>query len=107
MSQELEDRRTELINEIQTIEVQLGERNRTNLEGERMSSEDYWHWRRQAHGARRAKLVELRDINAQLRHNGSGKSSRYETILERMDIIEEKLDKAIDLLEDVEWEENK
>lgn len=60
---EAEARRTQLIDEVQTIQTQLGARNKTNADGSRLAPQDYWDWRNKAATALRHKTTELRNVN--------------------------------------------
>jgi hypothetical protein len=56
--EEAERRRVDLANEINDINAQLGDRNRTIL-GERVAEKDYWAWRTKAVNAKRYREAEL------------------------------------------------
>lgn len=65
--EDAENRRLDLVAEIQTISAQLGDRDRRSLAGERMSSAEYWEWRRRAISALHAKEAALRRLKAWIR----------------------------------------
>jgi hypothetical protein len=68
LEQALEQRQA-LMLEIQSIQSQLGDRQRTDKDGGRLTAEDYWAWRRQAVHALNLKLDEARSIKAWIRNN--------------------------------------
>lgn len=53
-----------VLEDIQWIEVQLKEPNRTTVDGERVSNHDWWSWRHRAVGARTHKLHLYRKLKA-------------------------------------------
>lgn len=55
-------RRQALIGEIQTIQAQLGDRHRTDKQGRRLPSHEYWDWSRKARYSLNLRLEELRSI---------------------------------------------
>lgn len=65
--EDAERRRQQLTLEIQTIQAQLGDRQRVDESGRRMSSADYWAWKRKAAHALNKKLEDLRAIKAWIR----------------------------------------
>jgi hypothetical protein len=73
---ELEQRRLTLVARLQDIELQLGDRNRVDEHGNRMTDAEFWEWRKRAVGARRHVLEELRQVNLALKlapHDKDGK----------------------------------
>lgn len=65
--QEAELQRQSLTLEIQDIQAQLGDKQRTNAQGRRLSAQEYWTWNRQAQHALTRKLNQLREVKAWLR----------------------------------------
>lgn len=55
-------RREELTDEIQDIQAQLADKNKTDQDGNRLSSKEYWSWRNSAQYALNKKLSEQRKI---------------------------------------------
>lgn len=53
-----------VLEDIQWIEVQIKEPNRTTTDGERVSNHDWWNWRHRAVGARTHKLHLYRKLKA-------------------------------------------
>jgi hypothetical protein len=90
--EELEAERIRLVDEIQAIEVQLANPNKTDDSGERLTDWEYHDWRQKAVFARSAKLKRLREVKRQI----VGEKS---TLLERMDA---KLDRILEYFEEEE-----
>ena len=68
-----EQRSTALLKEIETIQVQLGDHNRTNTDGVRLTQGEYWEWRKKANRARMMKLWEYRQIKAWMKNKAREK----------------------------------
>lgn len=62
-----ESLRDELAKEVQRIQSQLGDKQRTDSTGRRLSSKEYWAWRRQASHALTEKLDQLRQVKSWIR----------------------------------------
>jgi len=59
---EAEERRVQLTLDVQGIQAQLGDKQRTDDSGRRLSSQEYWNWKKRAQHALNFKLNELRAI---------------------------------------------
>lgn len=59
----------ELIEDVQNIQTQLGDRRRTDEHGDRLGIKDYWAWRRRAQQALTKRLAELRAVKAWIREH--------------------------------------
>lgn len=59
---EAEERRRELTFDVQNIQSQLGDKNRTDKNGKPLSSKQYWAWKKKAQHMLNLKLDELRFI---------------------------------------------
>jgi len=68
--EEAEARREALALQVQDLQAQLGDKQKTDQHGRRMSSKDYWAWRADAQQTLNAKLGEIRAIKAWLRARG-------------------------------------
>ena len=66
---EAEQLRQELTLDIQRIQAQLGDRQRTDEQGRRLSTKEYWAWKKRAQYVLNEKLVELRSLKAWIRRN--------------------------------------
>ena len=76
-----EELRLELLAEIQTIQAQLGDKARTDSNGRRLSSKDYWTWRRQAQHALTQKHAHLRALKLNIqRLRGSGRGGYRQVV---------------------------
>lgn len=64
---EAEERRQQLTLEVQGIQAQLGDRQRTDESGRRLTSNEYWAWKKKAQYALNQKLDELRSIKNWIR----------------------------------------
>lgn len=58
--------------EIQEIQEQLGDKQRTDELGRRLTSREYWTWRKRATHALNQKLDELRTVKNWIRDNRAG-----------------------------------
>jgi hypothetical protein len=68
--EQAEKRRESLASQVQDLQAQLGDKQKTDQHGRRMSSKDYWAWRQAAQQSINAKLSEIRAIKAWLRAHG-------------------------------------
>jgi hypothetical protein len=57
-----EDRRQQITLEIQGIQAQLGDKQRTDETGRRLNAQEYWAWKKRAQHALNQKLDELRSL---------------------------------------------
>jgi hypothetical protein len=64
---EAETLRAQLTNDVQSIQAQLGDKQRTDEEGRRLTSKEYWAWKKRAQHALNQKLDELRFIKNWIR----------------------------------------
>lgn len=76
--EEGEARRIELTQDIESIQNQLGDRDRTDESGNRLSSEKYWEWRKKAQHSLNQKLKELRSLKSWLRNVRNEKPAKLE-----------------------------
>jgi len=60
--EEADSRRAELTSDVQDIQAQLGDKQRQGDDGSRLSSREYWTWKKRAQHALNQKLEELRAI---------------------------------------------
>lgn len=61
--------RAKVVADVQEIQGQLGDKQRTDESGERLGPDEYWSWRRRAQGALKHKLEELRFLKQWIRNN--------------------------------------
>jgi hypothetical protein len=80
--EEAEALRQELTLEVQNIQAQLGDKQRTDDEGRRLTSSEYWAWKKKAQHALNQKLSELREVKKSMREKnaGSAGSTLHEAI---------------------------
>lgn len=57
----------DLVFNIQSIQGQLGNRNRKTTAGDRMTDLEFWDWRHRAVGALRHREADLRDLKTRIR----------------------------------------
>lgn len=69
-----DQRRQELTLEIQSIQAQLGDKQRTDETGRRLGAQEYWAWKKRAVHALNEKLAELRAIKNFIQRARSGSS---------------------------------
>jgi DNA-binding transcriptional MerR regulator len=85
--------KSNLLIEIENIKAQLGDRDKRNANGSRMSSEEYWAWKNRCQKALAAKLSQVREINAYLKTQGApsveATSNALTSILARLDDMEQ------------------
>jgi len=66
---EAEALRVELTNDVQSIQAQLGDKQRTDEDGNRLTSKEYWSWKKRAQHALNQKLDHLRYVKTWIREN--------------------------------------
>jgi hypothetical protein len=64
-----EVRRQQLTLEIQGIQAQLGDKQRTDEQGRRLTAQEYWSWKKRAQHALNQKLDELRALKSWLKEH--------------------------------------
>jgi hypothetical protein len=69
---EAEERRAQLTLDVQSIQAQLGDKQRTDEEGHRLTSNEYWAWKKKAQHALNQRLVELRVVKEWIRKTKRG-----------------------------------
>lgn len=69
--EEAEPRRQQLTLDVQSIQAQLGDKQRTDENGRRLSSREYWAWKKRATHALNQRLDELRVVKQWIRDNRS------------------------------------
>ena len=57
----------ELLVEIQNIQTQLGDRNKSTADGSRLDEKEFWEWRQKAKIALNIKLDQYREVKKQIR----------------------------------------
>lgn len=57
---EAESRRAQLTLDVQNIQAQLGDKQRVDENGQRLTSNEYWAWKKKAQRVLNQRLVELR-----------------------------------------------
>ena len=67
--EDAEERRCELIINIQEIQTQLGDKQRTDEQGARLDKRDYWEWKSKAQFALNKRLSALRLLKAWIHKN--------------------------------------
>jgi hypothetical protein len=68
---EIEALMAALLAEVQEIDVQLGDRNRTDSTGQREGSVEYWTWRSKASTARNKKMQQYRALKQELKERNT------------------------------------
>lgn len=66
---EAEALRQQLTLDVQSIQAQLGDKQRTDEAGNRLDSREYWAWKKRASHALTLKLNELRAVKAWIREH--------------------------------------
>lgn len=66
---EAETLRAELTREVQSIQAQLGDKQRVDDDGNRLSPNEYWAWKKRAQHALNQKLEDLRAVKLWVREN--------------------------------------
>jgi len=69
--EEAEEFRQELTLEVQNIQAQLGDKQRTDDDGHRLTSTEYWAWKKKAQHALNQKLSELREVKKWMREKNA------------------------------------
>lgn len=64
-----ESRRQQVTLDVQSIQAQLGDKQRTDDKGRRLQAREYWAWKKKAQHALNQKLDELRLLKAYIREN--------------------------------------
>jgi DNA-binding transcriptional MerR regulator len=72
---EAEARRKQLTLDVQSIQAQLGDKQRTDENGRRLSSKEYWSWKKRATHALNQKLDSLRSIKQWIHEKRASMSS--------------------------------
>jgi hypothetical protein len=83
--EEAEQLRQELTLDVQSIQAQLGDRQRTDDDGNRLSTADYWQWKKKAQHALNQKLGHLREVKAWIREQ---RNSSYPSVREAVGHVE-------------------
>ena len=83
--EEAEQVRQELTLDVQSIQAQLGDRQRTDDDGNRLSTADYWQWKKKAQHALNQKLSHLREIKAWIRDQ---RNASYPSVREAVGHVE-------------------
>ncbi len=80
--QAAEDRYQTVVSEVQSIQNQLGDRNRQTANGERAASKEYWAWKTKASTAMRFLLEEQRMLKSAIKayNRQSLRSEIYPTV---------------------------
>jgi hypothetical protein len=71
---EAEERRAQLTLDVQSIQAQLGDKQRTDENGKRLTSKEYWAWKKRAQHALNQRLNELRAVKQWIRDKKRGLS---------------------------------
>lgn len=71
------ERRAEITRDIQSIQAQLGDKQRSGDDGKRLSSDQYWSWRKVQQELLNGKLEELRQIKTVIRDQRSSVATEY------------------------------
>lgn len=64
---EAKDYKLRLVEKLENIEAQLGNRDQTKSDGARLSAEEYWQWRKRAVAAKRHTVSTLRRVKEVIR----------------------------------------
>jgi len=78
--EEAEQLRQELTLEVQSIQAQLGDKQRTDDEGNRLSPNEYWGWKKRATHALNQKLDHLRELKQWMREKQKSHSPRVSVV---------------------------
>lgn len=73
-----ENLRRQLTEDIERIQIQLGDRDRTDELGRRLTSSEYWDWRKKAQHSLNRKLSELRSLKSWLKNARDEKPAKLE-----------------------------
>lgn len=66
---EAEKLKAGLTSDVQTIQAQLGDKQRVDDDGRRLSAREYWTWKKRAQHALNQKLEDLRAVKLWIRDN--------------------------------------
>ena len=94
-----EERRQQITLEIQGIQAQLGDKQRTDESGRRLDAQEYWTWKKRAQHALNQKLDELRTLKAWIKEH---RPSSYDT---RNPSMADHLENLCGILENLRGEE--
>lgn len=75
---EAEEQRQRITLEIQGIQAQLGDKQRTDETGNRLEASEYWAWKKRAQHALNQKLDELRTLKAWIKEH---RPSSYDEVM--------------------------
>ena len=64
-----DEQRRRLTTEVQELQAQLGDRQRSDNAGRRLGTQEYWSWKRQARDLLTQKLTDLREVKDWIRDN--------------------------------------
>lgn len=64
---DVDERRKALVDKIQNLHTELGDKDRRDKQGHRLSSKEYFSWKKTTQGELNESLRELREINSQIR----------------------------------------
>lgn len=81
-----EEMRKQLTLDVQTIQTQLGDKQRTDDNGDRLSAREYWTWKKKAQHALNQKLNELRSVKQWIQERRRSSSSEGESLSATMAI---------------------
>lgn len=105
--EEAVDRRHRLQKEVEKLQEQLSEKNRTDVSGRRLDEADYNRWRRTTIAAMHERQQELRDLRAWLGRKQGGKKGSEWALLARayriLDQLPEGNPDVEQLLDDIEY----
>jgi hypothetical protein len=66
-TKEVDERRKALVNKVQDLHTQLGDKDRRDQRGQRLSPKGYFSWKKSVQEELNASLRDLREINTQLK----------------------------------------
>lgn len=73
--EEAEEQRAQLTLDVQSIQAQLGDKQRTDENGKRLTSREYWAWKKRAQHALNQRLNDLRAVKQWIRERKRGLST--------------------------------
>jgi len=94
--EEADIRRRDLARDVQSIQAQLGDRQRTDDNGRRLSSQEYWRWKRRATHSLNMKLDELRFIKQWIQKQRATSHPATEYLRDVMQIIRDLREDDVD-----------
>jgi len=107
--EEAEQLRKQLTLDVQSIQAQLGDRQRTDESGVRLSGTGYWAWKKKAQYVLNQKLDDLRTVKAWIRTNRPAPNhlAGYQAIehLRRLSDVMEKFSDKLDAKGQTELQE--